>query len=85
MVGGTVEGIRADVRKRFPQLQNVDFSIRYFDREFNEYLDFDDDMLPPSGAAIRVGFEVLAPETEVDSDATDFPLSAVPESSSFNA
>ena len=85
VVGDTVGGIRADIRKRFPDLQNVDFSMRYFDEDVKEFLDFDDEMLPPSGATLRIGYELLAAETEsvaVDSEETQFPLPAVAESSS---
>ena len=52
VIGYALGGILADVGKRFPNLPPR-FSIRY-DTDLGEYLDFDDDSMPPNGAALKI-------------------------------
>ena len=85
VVGDTVGSIRADIRRRFPDVANINFSVRYFDADVDEYLDFDNERLPPSGATLRVEYDIFASETEsaADSEATIFSPPPVPESFAF--
>ena len=64
VVGHSVEAIRESVVQRFPDLKEVNFSMSYFDKDVNDYLDFDNKFLPPVGATLRIAYDVFATDTE---------------------
>ena len=86
IVGDNTAKIKQDVLFRFPELQGIDFKVTYFDEDVKEFLDIDDEQLPPRGAKLRIEYEVVAEETErvetADSDATLFEATAVEETAS---
>ena len=84
VVGETVESVTADIKKKFPDLQNLNFNVMYYDKDVNDFLDFDDMAPPPKGANLRLACDVLASETvrEIDSDETQFSVPAIPETAS---
>ena len=77
VVGNNSAGIRQDVILRFPELRGVNFKVTYYDEDVRAFLDLDDDCPPPRGATLRVEYEVMASETELDSDATLFSIEPV--------
>ena len=81
VAGSCCAEIMSSIKLKCRELHGVIYSVVYYDKDVDSYIDICDEDLPQHGSTLRLKFPpVLAPETVLDDsqeDSTQFSLASI--------